>query len=77
MNYNTLATNEIINKTVEGLSSKSIEAIVAENGDQAFEKIKELIPQGVSVMNGSSVTLEQIGFVDYLKAGNHGWNNLY
>ena len=28
-------------------------------------------------MNGSSVTLEQIGFVDYLKAGAHGWNNVH
>ncbi len=28
-------------------------------------------------MNGSSVTLEQIGFVEYLKSGNHGWNNLH
>ncbi len=28
-------------------------------------------------MNGASVTLEQIGFVDYLKSGEHGWNNLH
>ena len=28
-------------------------------------------------MNGSSVTLEQIGFVDYLKSGTHPWNNLH
>ena len=28
-------------------------------------------------MNGSSRTLEQIGFVDYLKSGKHGWNNLH
>ena len=28
-------------------------------------------------MNGASVTLEQIGFVDYLKSGTHGWNNLH
>ncbi len=40
-------------------------------------KIKALIPPGASVMNGSSVTLEQIGFVDYLKDGQHGWNNLH
>ena len=28
-------------------------------------------------MNGSSRTLEEIGFVDYLKSGQHGWNNLH
>ena len=27
-------------------------------------------------MTGSSTTLEQIGFVDLLKSGNHSWNNL-
>jgi len=28
-------------------------------------------------MNGSSRTLEEIGFVNYLKEGKHGWNNLH
>lgn len=28
-------------------------------------------------MNGSSRTLEQIGFVEYLKDEDHGWNNLH
>jgi hypothetical protein len=28
-------------------------------------------------MNGASVTLEEIGFVDYLKEDKHGWNNLH
>lgn len=28
-------------------------------------------------MNGASRTLEQIGFIDYLKSGKHGWNNLH
>ena len=28
-------------------------------------------------MNGSSRTLEAIGFVEYLKSGAHGWNNLH
>jgi hypothetical protein len=42
-----------------------------------LEKIKELIPRGASVMNGSSTTLNEIGFVDYLKSGEHGWNNLH
>lgn len=28
-------------------------------------------------MNGSSITLDQIGFVEYLKSGEHKWNNLH
>lgn len=77
MNYNTLATKEIIQKTVEMLATRNVEAIVVENGADALAKIKEFIPEGASIVNGSSVTLEQIGFVDYLKEGKHGWNNLH
>ena len=66
-----------LDKTVAALQENGIEVIVVETGTQALEKIKELVPVGVSVMNGSSVTLEQIGFVEYLKSGNHGWNNLH
>lgn len=77
MTYDQLATKETVRKTIEALGKKNVEAFMVENGAAAFAKIKELIPKGVSVMNGASVTLEQIGFVDYLKAGEHGWNNLH
>lgn len=77
MNYNTLATKEIVDKTVKALSSKNIDTTVVKNKTEALSKIKELIPQGASVMNGSSKTLEQIGFVEYLKSGEHGWRNLH
>jgi len=77
MQYNTLASKEIVEKVVEALGKRNVEALIVENGSLALAKIKELIPKGASVMNGSSVTLEQIGFVDYLKLGEHGWNNLH
>lgn len=77
MKYTELATKEVVQKTIEGLKTRNVEAFIVENGAEALAKIKELIPKGASVMNGASVTLEQIGFVDYLKAGEHGWNNLH
>jgi len=77
MNYKILATKEAIEKTIKALGERGTEAFMVENSAQALEKIKELIPAGVSVMNGSSRTLEQVGFVDYLKEGKHGWNNLH
>ena len=48
-----------------------------ETGADALARIKELILVGSSVMNGSSRTLEEIGFVDYLNGRAHGWNNLH
>jgi hypothetical protein len=77
MNYTTLATKEIIEKTTKGLAEKNVEAIYVDTKAEALEKIKELIPEGASIMNGASVTLEQIGFVEYLKSGQHKWNNLH
>jgi hypothetical protein len=77
MDYSLLATSEVVNKTIQSLKSKNFDVILVKNSAEALNKIKELIPVGVSVMNGSSRTLEQIGFIDYLKSTNHGWNNLH
>lgn len=77
MTYDTIQTEETLARTVAALKERGVEAIVVENSALALEKVKELIPAGASLNNGSSRTLEQIGFVDYLKAGQHGWNNLH
>jgi hypothetical protein len=77
MNYNTLATKESVDKTVKALTSKNIDTIVLKNKAEALDVIEKLIPRGASVMDGASRTLEQIGFIDYLKSGKHGWNNLH
>lgn len=77
MDYTTLASPQSQQKAAEGLKARRFEPVMLESGVKALELIKTLIPKGASVMNGSSVTLEQIGFVDYLKSGEHGWNNLH
>lgn len=77
MDYSILSTKEVVDKTIQSLNSKGIDTILVKDGVEALNKIKEIIPKGVSVMNGASVTLEQIGFVEYLKTGEHGWNNLH
>ena len=79
MNYKTLANTETIKKVTLALFERGVEAIVVDRKEEALEKIKSLIPAGASVMNGSSRTLEEIGYVKYLKSGAHahGWNNLH
>jgi len=77
MDYETIPPKEIIEKTVKALTERGIEVIIVDDKESALQKVKEAIPQGASVMNGSSRTLEQIGFVEYLKSGEHGWNNLH
>lgn len=77
MNYETIPAAQTVAKTTAALNERGFSAIVVNNKEEALEKVKSLIPAGASVMNGSSTTLNQIGFVDYLKAGNVGWNNLH
>lgn len=77
MNYETIPSAETIAKTAAALKERNFDTVVVNTKEEALEKIKLLIPAGASVMNGSSTTLNQIGFVDYLKSGNSGWNNLH
>jgi L-lactate utilization protein LutC len=77
MDYSTLASKESVTKTAAALAANGIEAMVVDTKEAALESIKKLIPKGASVMNGSSRTLEQIGYIDLLKSGAHGWNNLH
>ena len=77
MNYSDLASNEIVQKTAEAIKARGVGVEIVNTGAEALEKIKNLIPAGASVNNGSSVTLKEIGFVEYLKSGKHGWNNLH
>lgn len=75
--FNTLASQESINKTVENLTVNGFQVEVVENRDEALERIKTLIPKGASIHNGASVTLQEIGYIEYLKSDAHEWNNLH
>ncbi len=77
MDYTKLASDEVIEKTAKGLEGRRFKSMVVGSGKEALAAIQGLIPEGASVMNGSSVTLEEIGFVEYLKSGSHKWNNLH
>ena len=77
MDYTHIASDEVIRRVAEALNERNIHTIVVDTRAEALVKIKELIPAGSSVMNGSSTTLQEIGFVDYLKEGKHGWKNVH
>ncbi len=77
MDWEKIPDEKEFNEAVDSLTQRGIKVIVVENKEEALEKTKELIPPRVSVANGSSTTLVQIGFVDFLQKGNHEWNNLH
>ena len=75
--FNTLVSQESINQTLQSLLTNGFQPELVENKFDALERIKELIPKGASIHNGGSTTLQEIGYIDYLKSNTHGWNNLH
>lgn len=67
----------MLQKTKDALTKKGYKVAIVKNKAEALEQIKKIIPPGASVMNGSSVTLEQIGYFDYLKSVAHKWVDLH
>ena len=62
--FGELASDEQIERTVRALRANNIDALVAENGEQARQMFFERIPAGAEVFLGSSVTLETLGIKD-------------
>ncbi len=76
-NFETLASKESLKKTIAALQNKNFKPIQVNTKAEALAKIKALIPKGASVMNGTSVTLEQIRYLKYLKSDKHPWDDLH
>ncbi len=76
MTFDTLAPKETVEKTMKALKPRGINAEFVNKKEDAFNRLKKLIPAGVEVMTGGSTTLDQIGFTNLLKSGKHPWKNL-
>src|SRR5258706_10850457 len=75
--YDQLVSSESINTAEKALKVNGFLPETVATAVEALARIKELIPKGSSVMNGSSRTLEEIGFIDYFSGGGHGWDKLH
>jgi L-lactate utilization protein LutB len=72
--WNLLPAPEVVEKTVQEIKKRGINVIVARDGAEALSVLKKIIPVGAEVMNGSSTTLIEIGYEDYIAGGQSGWN---
>jgi L-lactate utilization protein LutB len=74
---NPIASNEtVIETTAAAVMARGISVEVVNNRADALERIKSIIPAGVTVMTGASLTLKEIGFEEYLISKTHPWKNL-
>jgi len=75
--WNALPSPETVGLTTRAIEGRGIRVIPAADGDAALSAIKAIIPAGADVMSGSSTTLAEIGFEDYVAGGKSGWVDLH
>ncbi|KAI3636007.1 hypothetical protein MIR68_005888 [Amoeboaphelidium protococcarum] len=71
-----LPSEDVVIKTVKALEEKKYKVVVCDTKEQALEFVKNYVPEGKSVFNVHSTSLEEIGFVEHLKTQTK-WNNLH
>ena len=75
--WNTLPSPQEIDVAVRAVGERGIRVRRAATGGEALAVLKTLIPPKARVMTGSSTTLIEIGFTEYLETGNSGWESLH
>jgi L-lactate utilization protein LutB len=75
--WNSIPTDEIVEKTAKAIERRGIRVILAGNASEALSVLKKVIPQGAEVMNGSSTTLIEIGYEDYISENRSGWKLMH
>lgn len=74
--WTTIPDDSAIKATLKAITRRGINVVFVKNRVEALAKLTELIPKGAEVMTGSSTTLEEIGFGNYLRSHVHGWRSL-
>lgn len=60
-------------KIIKGLESRNMKGYYAKDKKEALEIALKLIPEGSTVTNGGSFSIEEIGLLDAVKNGNYNY----
>jgi L-lactate utilization protein LutB len=75
--WNAIPKDEVVEKTAKAIESRGIRVIIAKSADDALAILKKVIPDGAEVMNGSSTSLIEIGYEDYISGNQSGWKLMH
>jgi L-lactate utilization protein LutB len=75
--WNSLPSPEIIRQTIQAVEERGISVIPVTDGDAALAALMHIIPPGAEIMTGSSTTLIEIGFDEFVASGRSGWKSLH
>lgn len=77
MDYKKIPDDLTIERTVSALKARNFDVVLVDNGEKALAEVVRTIPPKSKVLNGSSTTLAEIGFMETLNKGTNQWNNLH
>ena len=72
----TPASAEPMQRTIEALAARNVEAVLLQSREAALTKLKERVPEGSEVFVNTSETLTTIGYTEYAY-GNDRYVNLH
>ena len=75
--WDRMPGERVLAETVLAMEKRGMKVIVASGRKDALEKLRGLVPEGAEVMNGTSTTLIEIGFIDALERGDMGWRSVH
>jgi len=75
--WNTEPSASDVARTVEKVRAHGVTVIQAQDAESAIEALKNLIPAGAEVMSGSSTTLLEIGFDEFVNSDTCSWKDLH
>ena len=67
------SNEELAQKIIKGLKSRNMTGYYVKTKEEALNKALELIPEQSKITKGGSMSVNEIGLVDALKAGNYGY----
>ena len=72
--WSTVPADDVVEQTVKAIEGRGIRVTLAGSAKDAMAVLKKVIPAGAEVMNGSSTTLIEIGYEDFISGNESGWN---
>jgi len=75
--WNRMPDDVTIRKTAAAIEARGVRVLLAETAEDALRAVVDLLPEGAEVMNGTSTTLNEIGFDRVLKENRKGWRDYH
>ncbi|MBR5336392.1 MAG: lactate utilization protein [Lachnospiraceae bacterium] len=69
----TTRNEKLAKEIIKGLESRNMKGYYAATREDALKIALDIIPEGSSITQGGSVSVEEIGLVDALKKGNYNY----